>query len=61
MKLIEHFNILSLPASSNGKLFNAVSLKEYPFAKIGVNNFGYPVLLISSIPDSTFLAQKIYR
>lgn len=61
MKLIEQFNILSLPTSSNGKLFNAVSLKDFPFAKIGINNFGYPILLISSIPDSTFLSQKNIR
>jgi hypothetical protein len=61
MKLIEQFNILFLPASSSSKLFNAVTLKEYPFAKIGINNFGYPVLLISSITDSTFLAQKNIR
>lgn len=61
MKLLEQFNSLVLPVSNNGKLFNAVSLQNHPFAKIAINNLGYPVLLISSKSDNTFLAQKNIR
>jgi hypothetical protein len=61
MKLIEQFNSLGLPVSNNGKLFNAVSLQKYPFAKIAISNLGYPVLLISSKSDNTFLSQKNIR
>ena len=60
MKLVEQFKTLSLP-SGNGKLFNGVSTRRYPFAKIAINNFGYPVLLISSLTDNTFLTQKNIR
>jgi hypothetical protein len=61
MKFIEQFNSLVLPVSDNGKLFNAVTLQKYPFAKIAKSNLGYPVLLISSKSDNTFLTQKNMR
>jgi hypothetical protein len=61
MKLIEQFNSLVIPVSNNGKLFNAVSLQKYPFSKIAISNLGYPVLLISSKSDNTFLTQKNIR
>ncbi|TAG52533.1 MAG: PD-(D/E)XK motif protein, partial [Cytophagales bacterium] len=37
---------------------NAKALNEFPFAKIGVNYFGFPVILISSKFDQTHLSQK---
>lgn len=61
MKLTELFRVLTLPLNGDGKIFNALTLEEYPFSKIAVNNFGFPVLLISSKIDNTFLSQKNVR
>jgi len=53
MKLIELFKELSLPKISKKNIFNAVTLKDYPFAKIGINSESFPVILISSKSDNT--------
>jgi len=61
MNLLDTFLELVVPNSENSKLFNALTLNEFPFAKIGVNNEGFPVILISSVTDRTFLLQKNVR
>jgi len=61
MKLVEIFKSLTAPIADNKNLFNATSLEKYPFAKIAVNNEEFPVVLISSINDRTYLTQKNVR
>lgn len=61
MSLLVKFLELTVPETENSKLFNAISLEDYSFAKIGINNEGFPVILISSIADSTHLSQKNVR
>jgi hypothetical protein len=58
MSLIDVFLELEIPQTENPKLFNATGLSDYSFAKIGVNYLGFPVILISSKFDQTYLAQK---
>jgi hypothetical protein len=58
MSLLDTFLELEIPQTENLKLFNAKALNEFPFAKIGVNYFGFPVILISSKFDQTHLSQK---
>ncbi|HFK5554670.1 TPA: PD-(D/E)XK motif protein [Elizabethkingia anophelis] len=56
--LLDVFLGLKIPQIENSKLFNAVTLNDFPFAKIGVNYLGLPVILISSKFDRTHLTQK---
>jgi len=58
MSLLNKFLGLGRPNTDSLKLFNALSLDQYPFAKIGINNLGYPVILIHSVIDRTHLSQK---
>lgn len=61
MNLVETFNLLDAPETSNRNLFNTITLTEFPFAKIAVNMEGLPVILILSVADTTFLSQKNIR
>jgi len=61
MSLFDKFLQLSIPNSESTKIFNAITLEEFSFAKIGINIEGFPVILISSIEDITFLSQKNVR
>lgn len=58
MSLLDAFLELDIPQTENQKLFNAIALNEFSFAKIGVNHIGYPVILISSKVDQTHISQK---
>jgi hypothetical protein len=58
MSLLQKFLELSIPEVANSKLFNAVALDNFAFAKIGINHEGFPVILISSKIDKVFLSQK---
>lgn len=58
MIMIDAFLELDIPQTENSKLFNAKALNNFPFAKIGVNYLGFPVILISSKFDQTQLSQK---
>jgi len=58
MSLINVFLEIEIPQTENSKLFNATALSDFPFAKIGVNFLGFPVILISSKFDQTHLSQK---
>jgi len=58
MSLLDVFLELDIPQTENSKLFNATALNNFPFAKIGVNYLGFPVVLISSKFDQTYLSQK---
>ena len=58
MSMIDAFLELDIPKTENSKLFNAKALNNFPFAKIGVNYLGFPVILISSKFDQTQLSQK---
>ena len=58
MSLLDVFLEIEIPQTENPKLFNAVALSDFPFAKIGVNYLGFPVILISSKFDQTHLSQK---
>jgi len=58
MSLLDIFLELDIPQTENSKLINATALINFPFAKIGVNYFGFPVILISSKFDQMQLAQK---
>lgn len=61
MSLLEIFLELDIPTTENGNVFNATSLTDFPFAKIAISHDGYPVILISSVPDGTHLLQKNIR
>lgn len=58
MSLLDAFLEIEIPKKDNPKLFNATALSDFPFAKIGVNYLGFPVILISSKFDQTHLSQK---
>ncbi|PIX93024.1 MAG: hypothetical protein COZ25_12785 [Ignavibacteria bacterium CG_4_10_14_3_um_filter_37_18] len=58
MSLLDVFLELDIPQTENSKLFNATALNNFHFAKIGVNYLGFPVVLISSKFDQTYLSQK---
>lgn len=58
MRLIDVFLDLEIPKTENPKLFNAIELIDFPFAKVGVNYLGFPVVLISSKLDQTYLSKK---
>ncbi len=58
--MIKEFTSLEIPLK-NGSAFNATKLGKYPFAKIGINQSGFPSVLIDSTSDKTFLTQKNIR
>lgn len=58
MSLLDVFLEIEIPKTENPKLFNANALTDFPFAKIGVNYLGFPVILISSKFDQTHLSRK---
>lgn len=58
MSLINIFLGLDTPQSENFKLFNTSSIIDFPFAKIGINYLGFPVILISSTFSLTNSGQK---
>ncbi len=58
MSLLDVFLELEIPKTENPKLFNATALIDFQFAKIGVNYLGFPVVLISSKFDQSYLSQK---
>jgi len=58
MSLIDAFLEIGIPQTENLKLFNATALSDFPFAKIGINYLGFPVILISSKFDQIHLSQK---
>ena len=58
MSLFDVFLEIEIPQTENPKLFNATALSDFPFAKIGVNYLGFPVILISSKFDQLHLSQK---
>lgn len=58
MSLLDVFLELNIPQTENSKLFNAKALDNFPFAKIGINFLGFPVILISSKFDQTHLSLK---
>lgn len=61
MKLFETFIELSIPRDSKENIFNAFTSKDYAFAKVAVNNCGFPVVLISSLFDGTHLSNRNIR
>jgi len=61
MNLVEVFNLLEAPEAVNRNLFNAITLTDFTFAKVAINNEGFPTILISSLPDSTSFSQKNIR
>ena len=61
MNLVEVFNSLEAPDTSNRNLFNANTLTDFPFVKVAVNSEELPVILISSVADSTSISQKNIR
>lgn len=61
MNLFETFLELEIPKTEKGNVFNATSLSNFSFAKIAINNDGYPVILISSVTDGSHLFKKNTR
>ena len=61
MNVAETFDTLSPPETANRSLFNAVGLEGFAFAKVAISSEGFPVMLISSIADSTSFFQKNVR
>jgi hypothetical protein len=58
--MIKEFTALEIP-SKKGSVFNAIKLDKFTFAKIGINQSGYPSILIDSTSNRTFLNQKNIR
>lgn len=58
MSLLDVFLELEIPKTENPKIFNATALNDFPFAKIGVNYIGFPVILISSKFEQTHISLK---
>ena len=58
--MIKEFTSLEIP-SKNSSVINANGLENFPFAKIGINSYGFPLILIDSTSDKTFLNQKNIR
>lgn len=61
MNLVEVYNSLEAPDKGNRNLFNAITLTDFPFVKIAASNEGFPVILISSVSDITYITQKNFR
>ncbi|GIK22774.1 MAG: hypothetical protein BroJett005_21880 [Ignavibacteriota bacterium] len=61
MNLVKLFSSLETPEAGNFNLFNALTLANYPFAKIAKNCEEHPVILISSIRGGGNLVQKNVR
>lgn len=61
MTLLNKFLELKTPEEDNAKVFNAITLDKFSFAKIGINNEGFPVILISSVIDHTSFSLKNVR
>ncbi len=61
MNLAEVFYSLEAPDTSNRNLFNTTTLTDFPFVKVAINSEEFPVILISSVADSSFIAQKNIR
>jgi hypothetical protein len=61
MNLAEVFYSLEAPDTSNRNLFNTITLTDFPFVKVAINSEEFPVILISSVADTTFIAQKNIR
>ncbi len=61
MNLFETFLELIIPRDSKDNIFNASTSKDYPFSKVAVNNYGFPVVLISSLFDGTHLYNRNIR
>ena len=61
MSLFELFSQLNPPVTNKNSLFNALTIPESPFSKIGINNEGFPVLLISPLPGKELPSVKNVR
>ena len=61
MNIAELFDTLTPPETSNRNLFNTATLQEFSFVKMGISNDGFPVILISSLADTTSFSQKNVR
>jgi len=61
MNLIADFFDLKIPKGTSDNIFSAKTMKGFPNSRIGVNCFSYPVLLIQSKNDGTFLKSKNVR
>lgn len=61
MNLVEQFMGLDVPTGTDGKIFNAEPISEYPNFRIAVDLDGHPVLLFSilSSPVSTYKNFKL--
>lgn len=60
MSLLKQFKKLQSP-NKGGKVFNAETINTFPFAKVGINNLGCPIVFIESKSDDTFLNHKNIR
>lgn len=61
MNLITDFFGLEIPKGKGDNVFSAQTIKGYLNSKIGVNSLSYPVILIHSKNDGTFLRSKNIR
>lgn len=61
MNLAEVFYSLEAPDTSNRNLLSTITLTDFPFVKVAINIEEFPVILISSIADETFITQKNIR
>lgn len=58
MNLLKVFLELSIPNGNDSKSINAITLTECPIAKVGINDEGFAVVLISTKEDGAYLSRK---
>lgn len=61
MNLYETFISIDNPDNGNKKIFNALPVNDFSFAKIAKSIDNYPVILLSSLNDGTYLTNKNIR
>lgn len=61
MNLYENFISIDSPDNGKKNIFNAMPINSFAFAKIAKSIDNYPVILISSLNDGTYLTNKNIR
>jgi hypothetical protein len=55
MSIAEQFETLSKPKNEDFGLIHAVQIKNYMFAKIGINSIGEPIILLDNSKQPSFI------
>ena len=61
MNLYDTYTSIEQPEKGIKNIFNAITVVDYPFVKIAKNIYSFPVILITSLNDGTYLTTKNVR